>query len=60
MYEQADDLSTQDWLSKKFNLGLDFPNLPYFKDGDLSLTESIAIHRYIADKWKPELLGTDA
>ena len=23
------------------------------------MTESLAIHRYIADKWKPELLGTN-
>ena len=41
-------------------MGLDFPNIPYFKDGDLAITESLAIHRYIADKWKPELLGSDA
>jgi glutathione S-transferase len=40
-------------------LGLDFPNIPYLMDGDFKLSESLAIHRYIADKWKPELLGTD-
>ena len=37
-----------------------FPNLPYFFDGpDFKLTESLAIHKYIADKWQPELLGRD-
>ena len=60
IYEQADDLSKEDWFSKKFTLGLDFPNIPYFKDGDLAITESLAIHSYIADKWKPELLGSNA
>ena len=25
--------SLDGWLSKKFKLGLDFPNLPYLKDG---------------------------
>ena len=44
----------------KFTLGLEFPNLPYFVDGDFKLTETMAIHSYIADKWKPELLGKDA
>ena len=59
-YEQGDapDFSRQTWLDKKFNLGLDFPNLPYFIDGDFKITETVAIHKYIADKWNPELLGS--
>jgi glutathione S-transferase len=54
-----DPASRQSWLEQKFNLGLDFPNLPYFIDTDgYKLTEHMAIHQYIADKWNPELLGT--
>jgi glutathione S-transferase len=35
-----------------------FPNLPYFCDTDgFKLSECMAIHMYIADKWNPELLG---
>lgn len=56
--EGPPDFSREPWLKHKFNLGLDFPNLPYFIDGDLHLTETLAIHIYIADKWKPELLGS--
>ncbi|KAM7539374.1 hypothetical protein Aperf_G00000053357 [Anoplocephala perfoliata] len=37
------------WFSTKFNLGLDFPNLPYYIDGDFKLTQSAAILEYIAD-----------
>ena len=60
-YEQGDapGFSRESWLAVKPNLGLAFPNLPYFIDGDLKLSESIAIHKYIADKWNPELLGKD-
>ena len=55
----ADVNSRQDWLDNKFHMGLDFPNLPYFIDTDgFKMTESIAIHQYIADKWMPDLLGT--
>lgn len=45
------DTSNRDvWLQEKFTLGLDFPNLPYYLDGDVKLTQSIAIMRYIARK----------
>jgi glutathione S-transferase len=53
----APDFSKASWLEKKFTLGLDFPNLPYFFDGSTKLTETDTIMRYIATKWKPELLG---
>ncbi|BHF81402.1 Glutathione S-transferase Mu 3 [Sparganum proliferum] len=46
----APDFSREEWLSKKDRLGLDFPNLPYFIDGNLRLTQSSAILEYIADK----------
>jgi glutathione S-transferase len=45
-----------EWLSVKFNLGLDFPNLPYYIDDDVKLTQSTAIIRYIARKHN--LMGT--
>jgi len=47
-----------DWTDKKFTLGLDYPNLPYLFDGDYKLTETLAILKYIAAKWAPEMLGT--
>jgi len=38
------------WFDNKFFLGLDFPNLPYFIDGEVKITQSNAIMRYIARK----------
>ncbi|CAG2100927.1 unnamed protein product [Medioppia subpectinata] len=35
------------WLKDKFTLGLEFPNLPYYLDGDVRLTQSHAIMRYV-------------
>ena len=61
-YEQGDapDFSRAPWLDHKFTLGLDFPNLPYLVDGDLKITETFAIHKYLADKYQPDLLGKTA
>ncbi|KAK6177389.1 hypothetical protein SNE40_015498 [Patella caerulea] len=51
-YEQGDgpEFSVEAWTSVKYTLGLDFPNLPYYIDGDISMTQSNTILRYIASK----------
>ncbi|XP_024426357.2 glutathione S-transferase Mu 1 [Desmodus rotundus] len=46
----APDFDKSQWLSEKFKLGLDFPNLPYLIDGAHKVTQSNAILRYIARK----------
>merc|ERR1711893_59720 len=46
----APDFDRSEWTNKKFTLGLDFPNLPYYIDGKIKLTQSNAILRYIARK----------
>jgi len=49
--KRYDDPNT--WFdTDKKTLGLDFPNLPYYIDGDLKLTQSLAIIRHIARQTK--------
>ncbi|OXA56303.1 glutathione S-transferase Mu 1 [Folsomia candida] len=38
------------WFGEKETLGFDFPNLPYLIDGDVKVTQTIAIIRYLARK----------
>ncbi|CAN7938585.1 unnamed protein product [Ixodes hexagonus] len=38
------------WLVDRPKLGLDFPNLPYYVDGDVKLTQSLAILKYLGRK----------
>lgn len=47
------------WQKDKFSIGLEYPNLPYFLDADTgeSLTESLAVLKYICFKYNPDLLG---
>lgn len=61
-YEQGDgpDFDRSAWTNVKPTLGLDFPNIPYLMDGEYKITETLAIHKYLADKYKPALLGADA
>uniref|UniRef100_A0A8C5M111 glutathione transferase n=1 Tax=Leptobrachium leishanense TaxID=445787 RepID=A0A8C5M111_9ANUR len=47
---EAPNFDLSQWLDEKETLGLDFPNLPYLIDGDVKLTQSNTILRYIASK----------
>ena len=44
-------------MDVKHTLGLAFPNLPYLIDGDFKLTETLAIHKYLAELYDQTLLG---
>nr|XP_022302683.1 glutathione S-transferase Mu 3-like [Crassostrea virginica] len=59
-YEQGDapEYSREAWFSVKNTLGLAFPNLPYYIDGDIKITQSNSILRYIGEKHG--LLGKSA
>ena len=50
-YNFAPSGQTDDWPKNKFNLGMDFPNLPYVLDGDVKLSQSMAVLRYIGRKY---------
>jgi hypothetical protein len=58
-YEQGDapDYDRSCWFSVKEKLGLDFPNLPYLIDGDVQITESSAIMRYITNQYASKAFG---
>eukprot|EP00096_Caligus_rogercresseyi_P001232 TRINITY_DN11961_c0_g1_i1.p1 TRINITY_DN11961_c0_g1~~TRINITY_DN11961_c0_g1_i1.p1 ORF type:complete len:255 (+),score=65.90 TRINITY_DN11961_c0_g1_i1:106-765(+) len=67
----APDYDKSCWLKIKKSISLDFPNLPYYIDGDVKLTQSNAILRYIArkndlcgkseaEKWKVDLIAEQA
>lgn len=45
------DFSREEWLSVKGTIPLDFPNLPYLFDGDVKISQSVAIMRYVGRKF---------
>ncbi|CAG2162166.1 unnamed protein product, partial [Oppiella nova] len=52
-YELGPDVPNllQNFRKEKFTLGLDFPSVPYYLDGNVKLTQSIAILRYLGRKY---------
>ena len=56
--EQNFEMGGTDWAAFKSSGSIEFPNLPFIIDGDVKVTETFAVHRYIACKYKPELVGT--
>jgi len=42
--------SRENWMADKFKLGYDFPNLPYYSDGHVKVTQTNAILRVIGRK----------
>ena len=62
MYTTGDapDFDKSEWENEKNTLGLEYPNLPYLIDGEVRLTETVAIMRYVAKKYDPSLLGRNA
>lgn len=49
-FEDKRYLTYDSWQNDKFALNLDFPNLPYFIDDNVKMTQSTAILRYLARK----------
>ncbi|XP_064606845.1 glutathione S-transferase Mu 2-like [Liolophura sinensis] len=41
----------ENFMKVKYTLGLPLPNLPYYIDGDIKITQSVAIERYVARKY---------
>ena len=46
--KRIDDMG--EWQREKYTLGLDFPNLPYYMEGDTKLTQTVAILRFLGRK----------
>ncbi|XP_074044458.1 glutathione S-transferase Mu 7-like isoform X2 [Macrotis lagotis] len=49
---EASENGKNEWVKDRYTIGLDFPNLPYLIDGNIKITQSNAILRYIGRKHK--------
>lgn len=54
----APDFDISSWTNAIEGLHMDFPNLPYFIDGDMKISETLAILDYIANQYGPHLAGS--
>ncbi len=51
--EWEEEKKLMGWDEQKNSKSFDFPDLPYFIDGNFKLTNHLAIHLYISEKWMP-------
>jgi glutathione S-transferase len=51
------DFDKSAWTNAIEGLGMSFPNLPHYIDGDLKISETLTIFQYIASKYGPDLAG---
>ena len=51
------DESSDGWNTQKPKLGMTFPTLPYFINGDIAHSETLPILRSICRQYQPEYLG---
>jgi len=59
LVKEGEGYSPKQWINEKFSLGLDFPNLPYYIDDQIKLTETNAILRHICRRHRQDMLGRD-
>ncbi|CAG2184338.1 unnamed protein product, partial [Oppiella nova] len=48
--KRYDPANKETWYTVKPNLGLDIPKVPYYMEGDIKLSQSVVIMRYLARK----------
>ena len=60
--QMIDENAMDTWLDLKSRLEVDFPNLPYLFDGDIKLSQSVAILRHLGRKFnlQPETAAEHA
>ena len=58
VYKTENGWDRSEWTNVKPDMDMAFPNLPYYFDGPIKMSETNAIMRHICRKHKPELLGT--
>jgi len=49
-YENKYKASIEEWIKEKNQIGIELHNIPYLVDGDVRLSQSFAIMRYLARK----------
>ena len=49
-------IGESEWRESKQSV-MEFCDLPYIIDGDYKLSETFAVHNYIAQKFSPSLIG---